>query len=45
MTYWDWQVLNDYEVTRGKLQNRPRVKCTRVEEILEIIRQGAVLPA
>lgn len=41
VTYQDWQVLNEHEVGLGKEQNRPRVKCTRVEEMMEIIKKGA----
>lgn len=41
VTFPDWQVLNEHEIGLGKAQNRPRVKCTRVDEMLEIIRQRA----
>jgi ferredoxin--NADP+ reductase len=41
VTFQDWQILNEHEVGQGKTRNRPRVKCTRVDEMLEIIRQGA----
>jgi ferredoxin--NADP+ reductase len=45
VTFKDWLVLNEYEVGRGKAQNRPRVKCTRVEEMLDIIKQGSTAKA
>lgn len=41
VSYRDWLVLNDHEVALGKAANRPRVKVTRVDEMLEIIKQGA----
>jgi ferredoxin/flavodoxin---NADP+ reductase len=40
MNYAGWKVLDTYEVTRGAEQGRPRVKVTRVPEMLEIIEQG-----
>jgi ferredoxin--NADP+ reductase len=40
VTYADWKLLDAYEQTRGAEQGRPRVKVTRVEEMLEIIRQA-----
>lgn len=33
-TYADWQQLNEIEIARGKATGRPRVKFTRVEEML-----------
>lgn len=41
VTYQDWLALNEHEVSQGKAQNRPRLKCTRVEEMLDIIKQAA----
>jgi ferredoxin/flavodoxin---NADP+ reductase len=41
VTYQDWLALNEHEVAQGKAQNRPRIKCTRVEEMLDIIKQAA----
>jgi ferredoxin--NADP+ reductase len=41
VTYKDWSVLNEAEVSRGKAQNRPRVKYTNVATMLEVIKQGA----
>ncbi|HXF83496.1 MAG TPA: FAD-dependent oxidoreductase [bacterium] len=33
-TYDDWRKLNEIEVARGRAQGRPRVKFTRIEEML-----------
>ncbi len=33
----DWKKLNEYELNMGKQQGRPRVKVTRVDEMLSII--------
>lgn len=33
-TYADWQQLNEIEIAKGKATGRPRVKFTRVEEML-----------
>jgi ferredoxin--NADP+ reductase len=40
VSYAGWKVLNDYELARGVEQGRPRVKVTRVPEMLEIIKRG-----
>jgi ferredoxin--NADP+ reductase len=40
VTYAGWKVLDAYEVKRGAEQGRPRIKVTRVPEMLSIIRQG-----
>ena len=37
ITYSDWKVLDTHEVTRGQEQDRPRVKVTRVPEMLTVI--------
>src|SRR2546422_130178 len=34
VSYQDWLRLNELEIARGRAQGRPRVKFTRVEEIL-----------
>ena len=34
VSYQDWQRLNEIEVEQGRTQGRPRVKFTRVEEML-----------
>jgi ferredoxin--NADP+ reductase len=39
VTYKDWKVLDAYEIARGAEQGRPRVKVTRVPEMLEIIQR------
>ncbi len=41
VTFQDWLALNAHEVALGKAQNRPRIKCTRVEEMMGIIKQAA----
>jgi ferredoxin--NADP+ reductase len=40
VTYVGWKVLDAHEVKHGIEQGRPRVKVTRVPEMLEIIEQG-----
>jgi ferredoxin--NADP+ reductase len=40
ITYKDWKVLDAFELARGTEQGRPRVKVTRVAEMLSIIKQG-----
>jgi ferredoxin/flavodoxin---NADP+ reductase len=40
VTYAGWKVLDAYETARGAEQGRPRVKVTRVPEMLEIIGRG-----
>lgn len=39
VTYDDWKLLDAYEVECGKAQGRPRVKVTRVAEMLDVIEQ------
>ncbi|NTW97078.1 MAG: FAD-dependent oxidoreductase [Oscillochloris sp.] len=40
VTYDDWKILDAYETAAGAAQGRPRVKATRVSEMMEIIRAG-----
>ncbi len=40
VTYADWKRLDAYEAAAGAQQGRPRVKVTRVDEMMAIIRQG-----
>lgn len=40
VSYADWQILNAHETAAGAEQGRPRVKMTRVAEMMEIIRAG-----
>lgn len=40
VTFSDWKVLDAYETAKGAEQGRPRIKVTRVEEMLEIIKRG-----
>ena len=40
VTYAGWKVLDAYELARGAEQGRPRVKVTRVPEMLEVIKRG-----
>ncbi len=39
-SYRDWLRLDEIEVARGKEQNRPRVKFTRVEDMLAALGRG-----
>jgi len=39
-TYQDWQILDNYEITSGVRQGRPRIKRTTVPEMMEVIHQG-----
>ena len=38
VSYEDWQILDKYETDVGQSQERPRVKVTSIEKMLEIIR-------
>ncbi|GAB4435054.1 MAG: FAD-dependent oxidoreductase [Chloroflexi bacterium OHK40] len=40
VSYADWRTLDSYEAEQGAAQGRPRVKVTRVPEMMEIIRRG-----
>jgi len=40
VTFAGWKVLDAYETARGAEQGRPRIKVTRVPEMLQIIKQG-----
>lgn len=40
VSYADWKHLDAYETAQGETQGRPRVKVTRVAEMLEIVHQG-----
>jgi ferredoxin--NADP+ reductase len=40
VSYADWKYLDTYELQAGASQGRPRVKVTRVPEMMEIIRKG-----
>ncbi|MFL5800407.1 MAG: FAD-dependent oxidoreductase [Roseiflexaceae bacterium] len=40
VTFADWKMLDAYETARGAERGCPRVKVTRVPEMLKIIRQG-----
>lgn len=37
VSYQDWQILDQLETAKGKPQSRPRVKFSRVEEMLEAL--------
>jgi ferredoxin/flavodoxin---NADP+ reductase len=39
VSYQDWLKLNELEVARGRAQGRPRVKFTRVEEMLTALQR------
>ncbi len=38
VSFEDWKLLDEYETEEGKLQERPRVKVTSIEKMIEIIR-------
>lgn len=40
VSYDDWKILDNYETSRGAEQGRPRVKVTRIEEMMAIIHAG-----
>ncbi|RRR75520.1 MAG: NADP oxidoreductase [Candidatus Viridilinea halotolerans] len=40
VSYADWKILDAHEAALGAAQGRPRVKVTRVDEMMAIIRQG-----
>jgi ferredoxin--NADP+ reductase len=40
VSYGDWKILDAHETAAGAAQGRPRVKVTRVSEMMEIIRAG-----
>jgi ferredoxin--NADP+ reductase len=35
LSYADWQKLDAYEIAQGQAANRPRVKLTRIREMLD----------
>jgi ferredoxin--NADP+ reductase len=41
VSYADWQQLNAMEVARGKAIGRPRLKFTRVEDMLAALRKAS----
>ncbi|NWF80627.1 MAG: FAD-dependent oxidoreductase [Chloroflexi bacterium] len=40
VSYIDWKTLDTHETSRGAEQGRPRVKVTRVAEMMDIIHRG-----
>jgi ferredoxin--NADP+ reductase len=44
VTFEDWQVLDALEQERGQAAGRPRLKFTRVEEMLDALAQRKTLP-
>jgi ferredoxin--NADP+ reductase len=40
VSYADWKTLDTHETSQGAAQGRPRVKVTRVDEMLDIIHAG-----
>jgi ferredoxin--NADP+ reductase len=40
VTYDDWKILDAHEAAAGAAQGRPRVKVTRIAEMMDIIRAG-----
>ncbi|NJP07236.1 MAG: FAD-dependent oxidoreductase [Chloroflexaceae bacterium] len=43
VSYQDWQLLDTYEIKTGEPQGRPRVKVTRVPDMLQVIRQNKAM--
>jgi ferredoxin--NADP+ reductase len=39
VTYTDWKILDEIELNRGKEQGRPRIKFTRVDEMLAALKK------
>ena len=39
VSFSDWKILNNYEIKLGESNERPRIKLTSVEKMLEIIRK------
>jgi len=42
VTYQDWKILDQYEIASGSRQGRPRVKVTKVPEMMAVIHQGRI---
>ncbi len=40
VSFSDWKILNNYEIKSGENNERPRIKLTSVEKMLEIIRKN-----
>lgn len=40
VSFSDWKILNNYEIKSGESNERPRIKLTSVEKMLEIIRKS-----
>lgn len=40
VSYADWKTLDTHETSQGAAQGRPRVKVTRVDEMMDIIHAG-----
>jgi ferredoxin--NADP+ reductase len=40
VTFQDWEMLDEFELSRGEAEGRPRVKVCHVDEMLEVIHAG-----
>ena len=40
VTFQDWEALDEFELSRGEAEGRPRVKVCHVDEMLEVIHAG-----
>jgi NADPH-dependent glutamate synthase beta subunit-like oxidoreductase len=40
VTFEDWEALDEFELSRGEAEGRPRVKVCHVDEMLEVIHAG-----
>ena len=38
VSFEDWKLIDEYETEAGQAQERPRIKVTSIEKMLEIIR-------
>ena len=45
VTYADWQLLDQLEIERGQAVGRPRLKFTRIDEMLQALKQYKMLQA
>jgi ferredoxin--NADP+ reductase len=45
VTYKDWLALDNIELANGQAVNRPRIKFSRVDEMLNVVRQHKGIPA
>ena len=44
VTIEEWRMIDEIEVAKGTALGKPRVKFTRVQEILDILRNSKTIP-